>query len=471
VNRWARIAAIIVPGSAVLGGLAFAWRSARAPSLAPRVPHAEIRDAREPADAAAPTPSRPKRMRSYNVVLVTVDTLRADLGYAGYPRPVTPNIDALAARSVVFERAYALASYTAKSIGPMLIGRYASETWRDSDHFVTFFPQNVFVAERAQAMGVRTFAGMSHVAFKWRTGLDQGFEVWDTSAVLANQSLDDTSVTSARMTDAAISMLAHDDNTRPAWPVDAGPPEGAEGEPRRFFAWFHYFDPHLPYVAHKGAPDFASIDAGKLSRPRALYDEEVWFTDQQIGRLLEFIGTRPWSAETAIVLTSDHGEAFGEHGVVGHGRELWEPLVRVPLLLHVPGAEPRRIAQRRSLIDLAPTILDLLGGSPPEDGSLRGTSLVPDAFAAADAAIAARDVYIDMPSGPFNETRRALVTGPGPGLKLISFRDERYALYDLAKDPDELDDLSANQELLAPVLDKYRALKRSLQEIPPAPPK
>lgn len=406
---------------------------------------------------AAPEPPRPTRRRSYNVLLLTVDTLRADLGFAGYPRPVSPSIDAFAARSIVFERGYALASYTAKSVGPMLIGRYASETHRDADHFVTFFPANVFVAERARDAGVRTFAGMSHVSFKWKTGLDQGFETWDTSAVPDGQTLDDATVTSDRMTDLARELLSRPENVGP---FDAGTPE----EPRRFFAWFHYFDPHLPYARHAAAPRFESPEAGP--RLRDLYDGEVWYTDREVGRLLEFVRMQPWSEETAILLTSDHGEAFGEHDAWGHGRELWEPLVRVPLLVHVPGAAPRRVAAKRSLIDVAPTILDLLGVPGDERGELRGASLVPDAFLAPEEAAPERDVYIDMPSGPFNDARRAFITGPSPGMKLIALGDQRYSLFDLQADPDEANDLSGDRERLAPVLDAYRSLRSGLREIP-----
>ena len=299
--------------------------------------------------------------RTYNVLLITVDTLRFDLGFMGYPKPVSPNIDALAARSVVFERSYATASFTPKSLGPMLIGRYASETNRDFEHYTTFFPTNVFLAERVHTAGVRTFAGMCHRYFTFKTGLQQGFDVWDTSAMPPRMTDNDRRVTSDRLSNVALDLLAK--------------PENVAG-PRRFFAWFHYFDPHLPYVPHAGAPDLRAPDASKVARARAPYDEEVWFTDQQVGRVLAYVASQPWGADTAIVLTADHGEAFGEHNHVGHGRELWEPLVRVPLLVYVPGVKAKRVAVKRSHIDLAPTIMELVGAPLPSDRSLRGTSLV-----------------------------------------------------------------------------------------------
>ncbi|WP_394836061.1 sulfatase [Pendulispora rubella] len=396
----------------------------------------------------APQPAQPVEIvpekRAFNVVLLTIDTLRFDLGFMGYPRPITPNIDALAARSTVYERAYATASYTPKSLGPLLIGRYASETFRDPEHYTTFFPKNVFLAERLHDADVRTFAGMCHHYFKWDTGYRQGFDVWDTAAMPKGMTDNDTSITGERLTARALALLGD--------PANVG---------RRFFAWFHYFDPHAPYVAHAGAPSF-----GKKGPPtkRTLYDQEIWFTDQQIGRVLDFIAKQPWGAETAIVLTADHGEAFGEHGHLMHGRELWEAIVRVPLIIYVPGGKPRRIAVKRSQIDLVPTVLELAGAPPPTDGLLRGKSLLAD-MAEGDTAIEERDVYLDMPEGPFNEMRRAIITGPSPGMKLIDLGDHRYELYDLRVDPDEKKDLVLNKERFRASLTSLQRLRAQLQEI------
>ena len=402
-----------------------------------------------PAVTVAPAPPR----RTYNVLLITVDTLRFDLGFMGYAKPVSPNIDALAARSVVFERSYATASFTPKSLGPMLIGRYASETDRDFEHYTTFFPTNVFLAERVHTAGVRTFAGMCHRYFTFKNGLQQGFDVWDTSAMPPRMTDNDRRVTSERLTNVAIDLLRK--------------PENVAG-PRRFFAWFHYFDPHLPYVPHAGAPDFRAADGSKVARARAPYDEEVWFTDQHLGRLLAYVAAQPWGADTAIVLTADHGEAFGEHNHVGHGRELWEPLVRVPLVVYVPGAKAKRVAAKRSHIDLVPTIMELVGAPIPSDRSLRGTSLVTDVLAGDGSAPAERDVYIDMPEGPFNEMRRALITGPSPGAKLIDVAGRRFELYDLARDPDEQQNLASDKASLAPFVEAMRRFRGQLQESGPA---
>lgn len=421
-----------------------------------------------PPPEAPPPPRRPDK--PLNVVLITVDTLRFDLGYMGYPRPVSPNIDALAARSVVFERAYAMASYTPKSLGPMLIGRYASETFRDGEHYTSFYAKNVFLAERVQAAGGRTFGAMTHHYFRWPTGFQQGFDVWDMTAVPPGSRDNDPSITSDVLTDTALRLLGSPDASE--LPVTARAPAAADAEAPDagaktgpFLAWFHYLDPHAPYVPHKDAPKFEPDES--IPRARAPYDVEVWFTDQQIGRLLAHIEAQPWAAETAIVLTADHGEAFGERGHWKHGRELWEPLVRVPLIVFAPGVPARRVASKRSHIDVVPTILDLMGLSA-EEGELRGKSLLDDAFTEHPEE---RDVYMDMPEGPYNERRRALITGPSPGMKLIEFGEGRYELFDLAEDPEEKENLAGDRERRQAALDAMSRLREGLSEVPAPPPR
>lgn len=401
-----------------------------------------------------PPPAPPPPARPFNVLLVTIDTLRADLGFAGYPRPVSPNLDALAARSAVYERAYALASYTPKSLGPMLVGKYATETFRDGEHYTTFYPANVFLAERLRDAGVRTLAATCHRYFVWKTGFEQGFDVWDTTATPPGMVDEDPRLTGEALTDAVVGLLSDPENAAPA------AREG--GAPGRFFAWAHYLDPHSPYVAHPEAPRFVGADGGP--DPRTVYDEEVWYTDAQIGRLLAFVDAQPWGKETAVVVTADHGEAFGENGHWKHGREVWETLVRVPLLVRVPGLAPRRIATKRSLIDLVPTVLDLLGVEAPE-GELRGRSLLADLEREAGAP-EERDVFVDMPSGPFNEARRALVFGGTPGTKVID-RGTHLEVYDLEADPREARNLAGVSERRREAREALDAFTRPLKVVAP----
>jgi arylsulfatase A-like enzyme len=404
----------------------------------------------QPAPSATVRPAMP---RDLSLVLVTVDTLRIDLGFMGYPRPVSPNLDALAARSTVFERAYSMASYTGKSVGPTMIGKYPSETLRDGAHFDTYFDDNLFLAERLRNAGFHTMGAASHWYFKPKYGLTQGMDIWNMSAMPPESAGDaDSSVTSEALTDVAISMLK-----------DWG------GGPRRFFLWVHYFDPHANYVSHPEAPDFR---AGARGWAKPSYDGEVWYTDHHIGRLIDFIGSQPWGKRTAIVITSDHGEAFEEHGMNYHGVDLWEPIVRVPLIVYVPGARPHRVAQKRSLIDLVPTVLDLMGLPPPPPGELSGESNAAAIVSPEDVAIDERDVFLDMPAGPEVTQHRAIIHGATPGMKLMSEGGPVYLLYDLSRDEAEADDLSRrDRATFGRMFDVFQEKLASLREIhvDPAP--
>lgn len=436
-----------------------------------------VADPGEAPEGDAGRDAAPKR--TYNVILLTIDTLRIDLGFMGYDKPVSPNLDRLAAEATVFERAYSMASYTGKSVGPMLIGRYPSETARDFSHFNTYAAKNVFVAERARDAGYRTFAAHCHWYFRMPTGLNQGFDVWDTTAIPPGMGDNDTTITSDRMSAVALRQLASPENTSPSLRVeagdagDAGANDGGAGEAGapaphgaaangRFFAWFHFFDPHAQYVAHAGAPD---MTRGPGNASKALYDQEVWYTDQHIGRVLDYVRAQPWAADTAIVVTSDHGEAFADHGMSWHGAEIWESLVRVPLVVYVPGEKPRRVSVKRSHIDLAPTLLELMGASPTEPGELSGTSLMADVRRDEGQPHPERDVLVDMPAGPHNGLRRALITGETPGMKLLHFGGATYSLYDLAEDPAEKKDLARDKEKLKPMIERLQAVRARLKEI------
>ena len=390
----------------------------------------------EPAGSADPA-EEDRLPKNANVVLITIDTLRYDLGYTGYERDYTPNLDALAERSIVYERAYSLASYTGKSVGPMLTGKYGSETHRNWGHFNIFPEEDIMVAERLQKAGIRTVSVHGHRYFGKYSNLDRGFDVVDMSAAPPEGTSweTDKEVTSGDITDAAIEQLGK---------IDDG---------QRFFLWAHYLDPHADYKKHESVPDFGNS-------ARALYDADVAFTDQQIGRLLDQLKTKPYADRTHIIVTSDHGEAFGENKMWRHGVELWEVLVRVPLIVHVAGLEPRRIEVRRSLIDLVPTMLDLMSLPKPSgegDDFLSGQSWVPDWFGEPTP----RPVLVDMPAGPYNGARRAFIKDD---LKLILLRGgQKKELYDLAEDPGETRNVwsTRKEEIEA----HYALKKRKLKEI------
>jgi arylsulfatase A-like enzyme len=387
--------------------------------------------------------------RDYNLIFITIDTVRAaEMGFLGYPKPTTPNLDALAAKAVVFDRAYSMASYTGKALAPMLIGKYPSETLRDGGHFNTYLPGNTFLAERLQQVGVHTLGAASHWYFKPRFGVTQGFDVFDTSAVPSEGQGDtDATVTGKALSDAAIRLLG-------------------DGASKRFALWVHYFDPHSQYVAHEGAPDFVDPAKPQGWRLTAAYDGEIWFTDQQIGRLLDYARAQSWWKDTVVVITSDHGEALGEHGInFQHGWEIYEPLMRIPLVIYAPGLEPHHVPVKRSVIDLVPTILDLMRVPRPAAGELSGQSLMSDLTAKPGSAFEERDVYLDMPDGPYTHLRRGIIHGPTPGMKLIHLGGRLYQLYDLANDPAEQDDLSRDPSKLAPMIEALQAKRATMKEI------
>lgn len=385
--------------------------------------------------------------KDLNIVLITIDTLRADLGYMGYDRPVSPNIDKLANRSTVFERAYSLASYTGKSLGPMLIGKYGSETHRNWGHSNTFSKEDTFLAERLHGAGFFTMSVQAMGYFARGSGLERGFDVVDTSAIPAEGSIKEmeNSVSGDKLTDAAVKLLGTPENTG-----------------KRFFMWVHYVDAHADYIRHEGVPDFGH-------GARDSYDNEVAFVDKQVGRILDAIAAAPWGERTAIVITSDHGECFGEHGMWRHGFEVWEPLMRVPLVMHVPGVKPARIKARRSAIDVVPTLLELSGVPLPPHASVAadsdfvsGVSLLPDLLAEPGEEPPQRDIFIDMPGGPYNDPRRALIHGD---LKMIVSNDSRFELYDLSTDEVEKKNLWDDAALRKPLEERYAAIRAGLKEI------
>lgn len=379
-----------------------------------------------------------------NVLLLTIDTLRWDLGYARPPGSaprLSPHLDALAAKATVFERAYALASYTSKSLGPLLIGRYPSETKRTFEHFDRFDPSQPFIAERAQKAGVFTLSVQGHwYFFLPGYGYERGFDVLDKAAAPRVIAVDgDRTVNGHLVADRLIDQLA-------------AVPEG-----KRFFAWAHWVDPHSEYMPHEG------IDFG--ADPRARYDGEVAFVDAQVGRVLAALEASPHARKTIVIVTSDHGEAFGEHGMIRHGFEVWEELARVPLLVFVPGAPPRRIAARRSGIDVAPTIVEALALSQPEGAdTMRGRSLLDDVRLPEDALAEDRPVFVDMPEGPNNRERQAFYDGRH---KLVVSAGRVLGLYDLEADPGEKNDLSSDDALTGPLLDRLSSFLGGLEPLKP----
>jgi arylsulfatase A-like enzyme len=420
------------------------------------------RDQGSPPEAAPREPPPPSEVGEaqgpahldLNVLLVTIDCLRADMPWAGYERPIAPRLTELARKSIVYSRAYSISSYTSMSLGGLLGGKLPSELRRDGYFFGVYAKDNVMFPELLDAAGIRTIAGHAHGYFH-DAGFDQGFDRWEVVPDLKWSNTTDQNVTSKELEGIAERLLSEVGSSPWRGRGDASPTKS-----ERFFAWFHFLDPHDQYLPHPGIGPYGGT-------PRDRYDAEVTFTDLYVGKLLDFVASQPWGKRTAILVTADHGEAFGEHHQYFHGFELWENLVRVPLIVSIPGVPGRRIDVPRSAVDLAPTVLELLGVPESTEvagggvATFEGKSLVGEFFGAAPES---RDVVIDLPETSDNDRRRALVHGD---LKLIAFgKGPYFQLFNLSKDPGELKP-EARGEAFDEMLGRYRSFEKGVREVPP----
>lgn len=393
-----------------------------APSAAPPIESAA------PSGSAAPTaaPAAAPDGRPLNVLFLTVDSLRADMPWTGYERKIAPNLTRLAEESVVYTEAYSPSSYTAQSVATYLTGRYAATLYRAGWFFASYSKGNTFFPEVLQEKGIRTLAWHAHMYFGRGKGLDQGFDVWELVPGITFNPNTDEHVTSEKMTKLAIDLLGKPENTG-----------------KRFFAWAHYMDPHDEYKKQPDAPDF-----GNKNRDR--YDSEVFYTDLWLGKLFEWCEKQAWWKDTALIISADHGEAFGENGVWKHAFDVWQVLVRVPLIVKLPGGKPRRIDARRSLSDIAPTVMELLGEKPLEQ--FQGKSLV--AELRGGEAENREPIAVELAEDSHNPPRRAVISGD---YKLTVWgKGSKYLLFNLKSDPGELKELSrAEPEKLAEMKKVY----------------
>ena len=379
-----------------------------------------------------------------NVVLISIDTLRADhLGCYGYERDTSPRIDRLAANGLKFERAYAQASWTLPSMASL----HTSLLPHRHGLFETnkrLSNQTTTLAEALREGGYETLAVVSHVFVTAKHGFDQGFASFDQSHVLGHDG-----VSSEALTQTAIDLLRARSR-------------------RPFFLWVHYFDPHFTYVGHAehdfggdyGGPltdhvEFAPLrdDPERLSPEDLqhvvdLYDEEIAFTDRWIGVLLDALDEHAAGESTLIVLTADHGEAFRERGWFGHGKHCYDELTRVPLIISgavEPSARGRAIRSLAETASIPRTILEACGLDATH---FRGASLLDPDNDEALAFIETTHAWSDA------DRRQAVLRGDW---KLIRTQDDdSYELYHLGRDPGERTNLWGRQD------DETRAAAREL---------
>jgi len=354
--------------------------------------------------------SEPEERGRASVLLVTLDTTRADhLGCYGAEFAATPNLDALAGRGVLFDESVSPAPLTLPSHASILTGMVPRRHGVRNNALSRLDADREVLAAILRRNGYRTAAFVSSVVLDRITGLDRGFELYDDSVRVGERVAFDYQERSAAQTnDAALDYLDRLE------------------EP--FFLWVHYFDPHLPYVPPE------PFRTRFRDRP---YDGEIAFMDHELGRLLAAVGKRARSL--LIVVTGDHGESLGEHGERAHGVFVYQATQRVPLILAGPGVPRGKvIAERVGLVDVAPTVLDILGLSPLPDAD--GRSLLP-LLLGEKSAPGVYELESLFPYYAYGwEPLRGLVRGD---YKFIEApRDE---LYRLSSDPEEKTNLAESR--------------------------
>ena len=286
-----------------------------------------------------------------NVLLVTLDTTRADrLGCYGYPRARTPNLDGLASAGVRFENAYSQVPLTTPSHSSLLTGTYPLYHQVHNNGSYALRAEVTTLAEVLKGQGFQTAAFVGSFTVDSRFGLDQGFDVYDDK-FMEGQAF--KPLNAERKAEKVYAPFR-------SWLDRSGE--------RPFFCWVHFYDPHIPY----DPPAPYSIDFADSP-----YDGEIAYMDHYVGQVTAALREKNLLARTLIVLAGDHGEAFGEKVETGHGVFLYDGTLRVPLIFSAEGHLPKGavIRPRVRLIDIVPSILDMLGFPPPKE--VQGTSLLP----------------------------------------------------------------------------------------------
>ncbi len=353
-----------------------------------------------------------------NVVVITLDTLRADrLGAYGYAAARTPHLDGLARAGARFDDAVSASPITGPAHAGLMTGRYAARLGV-RDNATTPLPESALtLAEMLAAGGYDTGGFIGAFILDRPYGFAQGFQTFDGFPRVDSGHEANAERPGADVVDRALQWLSARTGERP------------------FFLWVHLYDPHAPYAAP--APYAAEFAA----QP---YDGEVAYTDAQVGRLLDALRARGVMDRTAVFALADHGESLGEHGEDEHGVFLYEPVVRVPWLVSGPGIGAGRVVtdQVRSL-DLPPTVMSAAGLPVPQ--GLDGMDLMPLLRGEARASTPA--AYAEAFYPRFHYGWSELRAVRADGWKVIDA--PRPELYNLRDDPRELSNLYEAQRALA----------------------
>lgn len=369
-----------------------------------------------------------------NVILITLDTTRADhLPCYGYSNVRTPHLDGLARRAILFENCTATSPLTLPSHCSMMTGLCPTYHGVRVNGNTALSDQHLTLAELLSQQGYQCGAFIGAFVLDGRWGLNQGFSHYDDKFDLKKYKQLDLGLVQ-----------------RPGNEVVDSALEWMEGRTKdRFFAWIHLYDPHTPYEPPE--PYFSEYNTGLVG----LYDGEIAFMDEQIGRVAAWLEGAGLAKNTLIAIIGDHGEGLGSHGELTHGYFIYDYAIQVPFLIVTPLGrfQGMRIRSQVSTVDLYPTLLGMAGVGIPEEN--QGASLLPVIF-----------------NPNRNESSCAYSESYAPNIQygwspLLSLRDTKYKyidapraeLYDLSADPDE----SANMNDRFPKVAKK--MKNALDEI------
>lgn len=388
-------------------------------------------DARPPARRSprATTGAAPVKLPRFdgNLLLICIDTLRADrLGIAGNKGKLTPNLDALASEGVYFANAFAQGPNTPQSFPSIFTSLYPSRVpYRKTfTGYPEMKPEALTFWEVLQQQKIATAAVTSHFYFTDKRGITQGFDSWDNRDA-TNIKDSNKDIASPRIVPRAIDKLKELASAR-----------------RRFALFVHLSEPHSTYVTHPG-PDFRITERGVKGLEQK-YDMEIRFVDGWLRKLLDGLREAGLEQTTAVMLFGDHAEAFGEHKLYFHGQTLYNEILHVPLVLRVPGGPRRVVRDRVALLDIGPTVLELMGARVPD--SFQGVSLLPLAHgAAADPARRIGAVLLAYPAWP--KAQQAAFLGDHKAIFRVT--ENRFEAYDLKRDPGEQKDLAQSDAALA----------------------
>lgn len=413
-----------------------------------------------------PTPPPPP-----HVVVLSIDTIRADaLGCYGSEKGLTPELDALAARGVRFADAIAPMATTFPSHSSMFTGLYPRAhgvRWNGD----SLGEEHLTLAELLQMDGYATGGFVSYKAMIARGGLKQGFDVVSDAAVTFGKKTHEERIRSG----AEVNQLTFEY-------LDSGV---AEGE-KPVFLWLHYFEPHSPYPMTDYAKerlngydgplaDGASVEEFfGLSKPanrtpeaprvmQDLYDGRVLDTDRLVGELVDGLEQRGLLENTIFVVIGDHAQLLGEHERYGHGALLWQDVLQIPFFIVDPREEnPRVVQQRVNVVDMMPTILEMLGKEVP--GGMQGRSLVPALRGESmEDQVSFAEVRIADP-------RQKRAKGQGEAVSVfegpfkLTLQGDEVSLYHLGNDPGEMDPIPLEQQ--AEVVARLRPLANYHKQMP-----